>query len=956
MALALGWQGVLPEILAASAAARTSPPFDDDLRANEVAVAVANVRKFPIWPFFVGAALFFAGPYGPVWGGVTLAVGGFLMYRAIGKSRQLAQELDRETQRLRVTSQEESSRLDAIVSMADSGDLSALQSLLHRWMDHRPPAIDRVSAKLSKSSDNHWMLAITGVPRTGIAQTIPRVGRGGRTFQDKRKAGEIDKDLVELNAAATLSLLIALFSGPTGREVDVRLTIADAATGAYLPWVILATVISGKELADSMSSEASAAAAICRLGGNVGRCRNQRLTAASILANTDDRASTRKSRSSHVTQTSGRSDQPSAPLAQSATADPYPSRAAAVHLGESSVSGALGGTTTVSIPAIPERVRVSVAVSAIVSSSIGGAGEFASAARKYVSLEGDESAPFVPFQTYWPSYGQMDRSQLAFYFKWRSRARRGETLHTDLSYVFVHVYELLHVIGATNADDAAQQLERLWLAYRPTFPKLDNYIVPWTSDLYAKEGDESAALAFMRRALAVGAPPRGDELLLVTDSFWIKADYQAMPSGTLNILTGDSRLGDNKFYREHNSGPSGDSWVSRVYRGAMTVADDVYARGNSMSPREAEIKRFGLQPLIREPFQGAVYDWKRTPITLGKIPRLSERGEAVTLYRNSARYAENMLRKERGFSGKLRGVVVAPDLARALDSYIASYIRATRPKTRVTIDPAKAESLSRDSADVRARLLDGLDAESVIEVESTAGPTPISQSAAPAALLTDLPAVQTALAPISPAARRLLDALMNAGWEVESDAVQVLAATDGALVSPLVDEINESAVGSIGDILIVHEGEKLVVQDDFRDEVYWVLKGTLEGFRLTSFDAARVAMLDEAADVTSVDTLLTPPEVDGFGPIELEALTILTESAGSSGTTIQEFASARGLRPLLIFDRINEIALTCPYGDIVLDISASPPSVMPDAADYVRQVLEHFRAAKWPVADSNPRT
>jgi hypothetical protein len=945
LASPIGWQAILPDILAAGVATRISPPFDEGLRANKVAAMVADARKFPIWPIVIAVALFFVSPYGPILGGITLAVWGYLVYRAIQKSKELARDLERETQRLRVAGQEASSRLDAIVAMADAGDLSALQFLLRRWMEHRPHAIKEVAAELSASTKGVWNVTVTGVSRTSIAQTVPRVGRGRRTFQDKRKATDIDEDLTEINAAAVLSFLTALFSGPSERPVDVRLTIDNSATTEQIPWVMLATVVSDKTLTAATSTAGSAVGAIRQLGGNVGHCRNQRLTPATISRSDGVRPSTRKSGSSAVNQPFGDPAQPTAPIAQKSTVAPYPSRAATVHLGES-MAGRGSRLESVSVPPIPERLRVTIAVSAIVSSTAGRTGEFANMAKKYVSIEGDESAPFAPFQTYWPTYGQMNRLQLAFYFKWRTQARRGEAPPTDLSYVFLHVYELLHVIGATNAGDASQQLERLWLAYRLIFPRLDNYIVRWTSDLYAKEVSESAALAFMRRAVAVGASPRGEELLLVTDSFWANADYLAMPSGTLSILTGDARLGDNKFYREHNSGPSGDSWVNRAYRQAMTVADDVYMKSNSTTPREAEIKRFGLQPLVREPFQGAVYDWKRALITLGKVPRLSERSEAVTLYRNSVRYAENLLRKERGFSGRLRGVAVAPDLARALDMQIASYIRSTKPRTKVTIDLAKAESLSRDSADVRTRLLDGLDAEDPDASEQAVSRMAVKPSATPAALLTDLPAVERALASISVTARMLLEALMNAGWELESDGTQVLAATNGALITPLVDEINESALSAVGVILIVHEGENLVVQDDFRDEVYWVLKGTLEGFGVPPLIGANVAQKHKSEDVSSADIRLTPPEVDGFGPVELQALAIMTESPGRPERTIDEFATELGLRPLLILDRVNEVALASPYGDIVLDIGASPPCVMPDAADYVHQILKQFQAAQ----------
>src|SRR5690606_21209608 len=56
-------------------------------------------------------------------------------------------------------------------------------------------------------------------------------------------------------------------------------------------------------------------------------------------------------------------------------------------------------------------------------------------------------AVHVPFQAYWSSYGDMDKAQSNWYYYWRQEVRRGRYPPTDLSYIFVHVYECLHGIG-----------------------------------------------------------------------------------------------------------------------------------------------------------------------------------------------------------------------------------------------------------------------------------------------------------------------------------------------------------------------------------------------------------------------------------------------------------------------------------------------------------------------------
>lgn len=75
-------------------------------------------------------------------------------------------------------------------------------------------------------------------------------------------------------------------------------------------------------------------------------------------------------------------------------------------------------------------------------------------------------AEFVPFMQYWPTYDSMDHRQRAWYFYWRTQVRNGEYPDTDLSYIFVHIYELLSGCGWKQASDGYNQLMSLWMSYR----------------------------------------------------------------------------------------------------------------------------------------------------------------------------------------------------------------------------------------------------------------------------------------------------------------------------------------------------------------------------------------------------------------------------------------------------------------------------------------------------------
>ena len=164
-------------------------------------------------------------------------------------------------------------------------------------------------------------------------------------------------------------------------------------------------------------------------------------------------------------------------------------------------------------------------------------------------------------------------------------------------------------------------------------------------------------------------------------------------------------------------------------------------RGKSL--REATVDAGGLHPFTRQPFNAAVYDWRRNPVTLANLPDLGEGSLAVTTFRAASRYAENLLRQQRKFKSKLRGIEIDSDIAVAIDRRLAVFIKATRARTRVTINLAKAKELERESADVRNILLAG--AEPSGEPVVTPTPPPVVSESAPDGLLTDLAAIASAI-------------------------------------------------------------------------------------------------------------------------------------------------------------------------------------------------------------------
>lgn len=130
------------------------------------------------------------------------------------------------------------------------------------------------------------------------------------------------------------------------------------------------------------------------------------------------------------------------------------------------------------IPERPYHTQESIKVSFGVYSSTE---KFFDDMRKYNAKEGKEVS-FVPFSTYWPKYDMMEKAQRDWYFYWRSQVRQENYIDTDLSYIFVYIYELLSGFGWKTPQDGLTKLSAIWLEYRERFPKLDNYMVNWIFD------------------------------------------------------------------------------------------------------------------------------------------------------------------------------------------------------------------------------------------------------------------------------------------------------------------------------------------------------------------------------------------------------------------------------------------------------------------------------------------
>ena len=89
----------------------------------------------------------------------------------------------------------------------------------------------------------------------------------------------------------------------------------------------------------------------------------------------------------------------------------------------------------------------------------------------------------IYFQKFYPTYRQMNDRQLRAYFTWRTAVRRGEIKETYLSYVYVYMYELIHLIGCRDEKEALEK----FIAFTDEYSKIEytirRYASRWAKDM-----------------------------------------------------------------------------------------------------------------------------------------------------------------------------------------------------------------------------------------------------------------------------------------------------------------------------------------------------------------------------------------------------------------------------------------------------------------------------------------
>lgn len=446
---------------------------------------------------------------------------------------------------------------------------------------------------------------------------------------------------------------------------------------------------------------------------------------------------------------------------------------------------------------------------------------------------------FVPFKSYWPTYGHMTGAQSRWYFFWRDEVRQGRYPKTDLSYIFLHTYELINGVGWDEPQDGYRQLSLLWEAYRDSYKRLDQYLGGWLADFsFVHKLDVSLSEIVARsRGLA------GDlaELELVR---CLSSAPEQLNIAVLSVMS-DYDISKSKFYTGE-----GKAAAERYIPQVVALIDAYVARKHGSNL----ITMFPPgPPVMRERylFRSAVYDISLYGYSvLVPVVRISKSPPLRSLITRLFRLTENKLRALMGYRGRLKDIKVDADMDELITRFLEREFRKAEQEEKgpaVVIDPQKLEQLANDSEVVRSLLTveesvepedaataaaweqlgsgaveeekeeglssgwenhsaethgDGTPGERLSAMEDSAA----EGAGAEAGDHVDGEADDWVLfaSLLSPLQREVVLALVEADGPVKAGR---LAAGAGTMAELLYDEINELAMDNLGDLII--DGEEL---------------------------------------------------------------------------------------------------------------------------------------------------
>lgn len=420
--------------------------------------------------------------------------------------------------------------------------------------------------------------------------------------------------------------------------------------------------------------------------------------------------------------------------------------------------------------------------------------------------EGNECPPaeFSPFFSYVAQYSQLNRRQLDWYLWWRECVRNKTYPKTGVSYIHLLVYEIINLGELIDTRASAEILLSLWRNYRNEFPQLNGTLAEWIGDYclihrtpvpYENEAEE---IEFLK-------------LSALPEAFCsFQTDDTARFADFLQSLCCSYDYRKSKFYTEENAAAY-DHYIPLALRALLKKID-----------MSAWIATRTRKSVSRMAFTGALCASQRRKHIEIEYVSLCDSHETRSLIGDVIKYAENKLRGHLGVRSRLNTGSLNQEVAKALDEifielHLSNDSRAKQIPEYEKLYDAKDTEFSIESAlgiekaswEITERLVEAFEEEasSHDREEPIAEETPVAPQETADTSGTDL-----FLASLD--RHKPFFSLILAG---DRSAQQAYIRVNRILPDAVVDEINEIAVDTLGDILIEQSDDgSFIILEEYR--------------------------------------------------------------------------------------------------------------------------------------------
>lgn len=427
--------------------------------------------------------------------------------------------------------------------------------------------------------------------------------------------------------------------------------------------------------------------------------------------------------------------------------------------------------------------------------------------KKFVDISG-QPVPFVPFKQHWPTYDSMDHNQRAWYFYWRSQVRFGQCPDTDLSYIFVYIYELLSGCGWECPSGGYMQLMFLWMSYRDRFPKLDRYLYSWIFD-FLRVHQLSYTIPHMV-SLQLPTQPEMRNILIEQHS---KDSPLKLPFFLICSLCNYSITG-SKFYKEGHQ-----QLIQEAIPRIISLTDAVLIK----EKQQGILSIYGPDCPTRQRhymFYSAICP-NANKYADFSVKEYSSNANLRNYITQLVRFSENVLRSLYHYRGQLRDIELDPNLSNIIEMFLK---REYTPQKQVdekqskmvelTLDFDRIEDLRMQSEFVRNALevVDEDDQTNIVVEDYTTDHSTSSHKSVQTTTIQDEPynpelcytdsteALHQFVGALSDTQKQALNAILFLADP--QDKLTQLAERTMSMPEIIIDEINEIATQFLDDILI----------------------------------------------------------------------------------------------------------------------------------------------------------